>query len=435
MRIAVLGAGICGITSAWYLARDGHEVTVIDRQPGAGLETSYANGAQISVSHPEPWANPGAPRTILRWLGREDAPLLFRPRADTAQWRWALGFLHECLPARARRNTDAIARLALYSLARLRALREQTGIAYTHSASGILQTYYTQRDWLHADDNARRLRAYGIEAQTCSAARCVEIEPALAGCQDTLYGGLYAPQDETGDAHQFVTRLAEHCRAAGVHFCFDHAIERIEAENGQVARVRLRTADGRTGELTADAYVIALGSYSAAFAATLGERLPIYPVKGYSVTLELGAEAIAPRVSITDESHRIVCSRLGDRLRIAGTAELNGFDTRINPVRCRAILARAQTLFPALGDASGAEFWAGLRPATPSNVPIIGRARLPNLWFNTGHGTLGWTLGCGSAHALAEMVGGRAPQVDFPFRHGCVNAEVILTQFSSKSSK
>ena len=416
MRIAVLGAGISGVTSAWYLARDGHDVTVIDRQPGPGLETSFANGAQISVNHPEPWANPWAPRLILRWLGREDAPLLFRPRADPAQWRWALGFLRECLPARTRRNTDAIANLAMYSLASLRTLREESGIDYTRSSSGILQTFFTQSDWLRAEHSARLLRSYGIEARTCSAARCVEIEPALANCGDSLHGGIHAPQDETGDAHEFVMQLAEHCRSAGVHFCFDHTIEGLEVENGNVARVRLRTGSERRGELDADAYVIALGSYSALLANAIGERLPIYPVKGYSVTLDLADDAIAPRVSITDESRRIVCSRLGNRLRIAGTAELNGFDTEVNQVRCEAILARARQLFPDLGDTASPTFWAGLRPATPSNVPIIGRARHPNLWFNTGHGTLGWTLGCGSARALASMIGGMTPDVAFPFR-------------------
>ena len=416
MRIAVLGAGLAGVTSAWYLARDGHQVTVVDRQPGAGLETSFANGAQISVSHPEPWANPGAPLTVLRWLGREDAPLLFRPRADLQQWRWSLAFLRECLPARTRHNTDAIARLAMFSLASLRELRAQTDIAYDQSSSGILQTFYTQRDWTHAETNAQRLRDYGMEAQTCSPARCIEIEPALADCRDTLYGGLYAPQDETGDAHLFVQQLTDRCRDEGVRFCFERTVEKLVLEGGLVSRVMLQTPAGSTERLSADAYVLALGSYTTAHAAALGERLPIYPVKGYSVTIALGEHALAPHVSITDESHRIVCSRLGNRLRIAGTAELAGYDNSINRVRCEAILARACTLFPRLGDTRGAEFWAGLRPATPSNVPIIGPSRLSNLWFNSGHGTLGWTLGCGSARALAALIGGRAAPVDFPFR-------------------
>lgn len=416
MRIAVLGAGLAGVTSAWYLARDNHQVTVVDRQPGCGLETSFANGAQISVSHPEPWANPGAPLKILRWLGREDAPLLFRPRADLQQWMWSLAFLRECLPARTRRNTDAIARLALFSLESLRELRAQTGIAYDQSSSGILQTFYTQRDWSRAEANARLLRDYGMEARICSPARCVEIEPALADCRDTLYGGLHAPQDETGDAHLFVRHLADLCKDAGVQFCFERSIENLVLDGGVITKVELRTAADKTEQLSADAYVMALGSYSTAFAAAVGDPLPIYPVKGYSVTLDLDADAVAPKVSITDESRRIVCSRLGNRLRIAGTAELNGYDTSINRVRCDAILARACTLFPHLGDTRGAEFWAGLRPSTPSNVPIVGRSRISNLWFNTGHGTLGWTLGCGSSRALAALVGGRTPQVEFPFR-------------------
>jgi D-amino-acid dehydrogenase len=416
MRIAVLGAGLAGVTSAWYLAQDGHQITVVDRQPGAGLEASFANGGQISVSHPEPWANPRAPRQVLRWLGREDAPLLVRPQADLQQWLWALAFLRECLPSRTRRNTEAIAGLALYSLESLRELRALTGIAYDQSGNGILQTFYTQRDWARADINAEVLHDHGIEAQTCSPARCVEIEPALADCRDTLYGGLYAPRDESGDAHLFVQRLAERCREAGVLFCFDRTIDKLMTSNGNVSQVQTRTADGSVESLSADAYVMSLGSFSVGFAAALGERLPIYPVKGYSVTLDLSATALAPRVSITDESRRIVCSRLGNRLRIAGTAELAGYDCSINSVRCGAILARACELFPHLRDTKGARFWAGLRPATPSNVPIIGRARLSNLWFNTGHGTLGWTLACGSARALAELVGGRRAPVDFPFR-------------------
>ncbi|MBK8337620.1 MAG: D-amino acid dehydrogenase [Sterolibacteriaceae bacterium] len=416
MRIAVLGAGLAGVTSAWYLARDGHQVTVIDRQPGAGLEASFANGGQISVSHPEPWANPGAPRQVLRWLGREDGPLLVRPRADLRQWLWSLAFLRECLPARTRRNTAAIARLALFSLQSLRELRAQTGIAYDQSNYGILQTFFTQRDWGRADINVRMLRDHGIEAQTCSPARCVEIEPALADCTDTLYGGLYAPQDESGDAFLFTQRLAELCLDAGVNFCFERTIDRLTTRDGNVSQVLMRTAGGPVETLSADAYVMSLGSYSAGFAATLGERLPIYPVKGYSVTLDLDPTALAPRVSITDESRRIVCSRLGNRLRIAGTAELAGYDCSINSVRCRSILARACALFPHLGNTQAAQYWAGLRPATPSNVPIIGRSRLSNLWFNTGHGTLGWTLGCGSARALADLIGGRRAAVDFPFR-------------------
>lgn len=416
MHIAVLGAGLAGVTSAWYLALDGHQVTVIDRQPGPGLETSFANGAQISVSHPEPWANPRAPLTILRWLGREDAPLLFRPRAELQQWIWSLAFLRECLPERTRRNTEAIARLALYSLESLRELREQTGLAYEQSKSGILQTFYTRRDWTHAETNALLLRAYGMEAQLCSPARCAEIEPALADCQDTLYGGIHAPQDETGDAHLFVQQLANRCEQAGVVFRFDRSVEESVLKGPRIAHVVMRNAAGSTERLSADAYVLALGSYSMAFAATVGERLPIYPVKGYSITLDLAADAVAPHVSITDESRRIVVSRLGNRLRIAGTAELNGYDTSINRARCEAILARACALFPNLGDTHDAEFWTGLRPATPSNVPIVGRSRVPNLWLNTGHGSLGWTLGCGSSKALAALVGGRKPPVAFPFR-------------------
>lgn len=418
MRIAVLGAGLAGVTTAWYLSRDGHDVVVVDRQPTAGLETSFANGGQISVSHPEPWATPAAPGLILRWFGQEDAPLLFRLRLDPAQWSWGLAFLRECTAARAQRNTDAIAHLAMYSRRCLIALREETGIAYDHAASGILHTFWTARDWAHAEPHARMLRAYGMQAEVADRARCFEIEPALSECQDTLFGGMHAPEDETGDALMFLEGLAAKCLSAGVQFRFEHTVEGLTVADGRISHAQLRTPAGVGESLTADAFVLALGSYSRRLVEPLGEDLPIYPVKGYSITLPRGEGAHTLRGSITDESRRIVLTRLGDRVRIAGTAELNGFDTSINPQRCEAILRRARQIVPHLGNLSEAQFWAGLRPSTPSNVPILGRARLTNLWLNTGHGTLGWTLGCGSSRALANLISGREPGVDFPFRQG-----------------
>lgn len=418
MKILVLGAGLAGVTSAWYLARDGHRVTVVDRQPAAGLETSYANGGQISVSHPEPWANPGAPGQILRWLGREDAPLLFRLRADWRQWWWGAAFLRECLPGRTQRNTDAIARLGLYSRDQLRALREEAKLRYDYATGGILHVYFDADEAAHAPAKAALLQGYGMAAEVCSPARCIDIEPVLADSRDPVAGGLYAADDESGDAHGFIHGLALRCAEAGVEFLYGTRAEGWEMRAGRIAAVRCRSHDGAAAVLDADACVMALGSYSPLLAQRLGETLPIYPVKGYSVTVPLAPGSRAPSISLTDESRRIVCSRLGDRLRVAGTAELNGYDTTLNTVRCRAILARAQALFPHLGDVSGAQFWTGLRPATPSNVPIIGRSRVPNLYYNTGHGTLGWTLACGSARALADIVAGRRPEPAFPFRLG-----------------
>jgi D-amino-acid dehydrogenase len=417
MHVIVLGAGLAGVTSAWYLRQAGFAVTVVDRQPAAGLETSFANGGQISVSHPEPWANPGAPGQILRWLGREDAPLLFRPRADWHQWAWGLQFLVECLPGRTRRNTLAIVRLALHSRDCLNTLLSETGIEFDRLRKGILHLFFSPREFSDAGRRAALLREFGMRAEVPDARACLDIEPALAYCGDTLQGGLYAPEDETGDALAFTQKLAECCARAGVVFRHGLGITALEAGPDGVTGITAMGGDGSPARIAADAYLLALGSFSATLARPLGERLPIYPVKGYSVTLPLAADAQAPSVSITDESHRIVCSRLGNRLRIAGTAELTGFDAGINRARCEAILRRAGQLFPRLQTAGAPEFWAGLRPATPSNVPVIGRGRLRNLYFNTGHGTLGWTLACGSGQAIADIIGGNKPAVEFPFRN------------------
>jgi D-amino-acid dehydrogenase len=416
MRIVVIGAGLAGVTSAWYLLEAGHEVVLVDRQPGPGLETSYANGGQISVSHPEPWANPGAPLTVLRWLGREDAPLKFRPHLDWSQWRWGLQFLLECLPGRSRRNGDAIAALALDSRARLRALRESLGLAYDQRNRGILHLFFDRAELRKARGKADWLRALGMNVEVCDAQRCRAIEPALDAGAGAPLGGLYAADDESGDAHLFVRALTERAIARGLQVHWGYRVRRFDTSGGRIIDAAVVSEGGRQGMYRGDAYVLAAGAYSPAIARTVGSSLPIYPVKGYSVTLPLDDPAGAPEVSITDESRRIVCSRLGNRLRIAGTAELDGFNLDINGTRCRAILARAQELFPGLRAAGAPQFWAGLRPATPNNLPVIGRSRIANLFYNTGHGTLGWTLACGSAHALARIVSNERPEVDFPFR-------------------
>ena len=412
----VLGAGLAGVSTAWYLHQAGFEVSVVDRQPEAGRETSFANGGQISISHPEPWSNPATPLLALRWLGKPDAPLQFHPRADSEQWMWALKFLHECLPWRSRRNTEAIAALATFSGERLRALRAETGITYDHRERGILHLFFTAEEFRHAPGRAALLSRFGIAARVCDVEECMAIEPALASQRERLAGGLYAPGDESGDAFRFTQALAERLRERGVRFHFSTGITALSANMGRINGVEVRDAEGRTGMLPAQAFVVCLGSFSPQLVAPLGERLAIYPVKGYSVTAPVADPARAPEVSLTDESRRIVCSRLGDRLRIAGTAELAGFDTELRPERVRAILDWVQLRFPGAIDASQASPWAGLRPATPGNLPIIGKGSYDNLWFNTGHGTLGWTLACGSAAALAELMLGRRPAPQFPFR-------------------
>jgi len=416
MHVLVLGAGVTGVTTAWYLARAGFDVSVVDRQPEAALETSYANGGQISISHPEPWANPAAPLNALRWFGREDAPLLFRPHADPAQWAWTLAFLRECLPYRARRNTAAIASLAVHSGERLRALRAETGLAYDHLERGILHLFFTPQEFARVGAKVAELATYGIRARSCSRDECVAIEPALAATAGELAGGLYAPNDESGDAFGFTQALAKRAAQAGVRFHYNTTISRIDHSGGRINGIEVHDAEGRNGGLAAAAYVLCLGSYSRPLVAPLGEHLPIYPVKGYSVTVPLRDAERAPSVSLTDESRRIVCSRLGDRLRVAGTAELNGYNTGINLARCQAILDWLEAHFPGATDTAKAQLWAGLRPATPGNVPLIGRSRVPNLWYNTGHGTLGWTLACGSASCLTALMSGRpAPVPNFPF--------------------
>ncbi len=418
MRILVLGAGVVGTTSAWYLAQAGHQVTVLDRQPVAGNETSFANGGQISVSHAEPWANPHVLPRLLKWLGREDAPLLWRWRADWAQLSWGARFLLECLPGRSRSNIEAIVALALYSRGQLQRLRAELGLQYEHLERGILHFYTEPAEFAVASEAAALMRRFGLDRDTIDARRCLEIEPALAHSRVQLVGGDYTRSDESGDAHQFTRRLAERAAVAGVSFLYETTVERIARGGNQVAGVVARR-NNVPELLTADAYVIALGSYSPLLLRPLGLGLPVYPAKGYSATLTLadgqGADHGAPTVSLTDDERKLVFSRLGNRLRVAGTAEFNGYDLALNPVRCAALIERTKTLFPELRTVGEPQFWCGLRPATPSNLPFIGRTRLGNLWLNTGHGTLGWTMACGSAAALAEMMSGRLPDPDFPF--------------------
>jgi len=415
LNVLILGAGVIGTTSAWYLREAGHDVRVLERREGAGLETSFANGGQISVSHSEPWANPTALLKILQWLGREDAPLLFRVRADAAQWLWGLRFLLECLPGRTRRNTEAAFALALYSREQLDQLRGETGIRYESQTRGILHLYEEEFEFERAKRQAGELRARGLDVEAETPEECLKVEPALTNSKVRIVGGLYSASDESGDAHLFTKNLVELCRAQGVSFRFNVSVRRLEAARGAIDRVVIDDEEGIEESLRADAYVVALGSYSPLLLKEVGISVPVYPVKGYSITVPLESGDEAPQVSLTDHARKIVVSRLGDRLRVAGTAEMNGYNTEINEVRCAALVKRCFEWFPKAGRPERARYWTGLRPATPNNLPLIGGSKYSNLFLNTGHGTLGWTLACGSGRALADIVSGRRPEPRFDF--------------------
>ena len=415
MRIVVLGAGVVGVTAAWYLAQDGHEVTVTDRHAGAALETSFANGGQISASYAEPWANPEAPAKILKWLGQEDAPLLFRMRLDPRQWRWGLQFLIECLPGRTRRNTIQCLNLALYSRDCLRALRAETGIRYDHLERGILSFYTDAAEFAHGVRAAELMREFGCDREVRTVDECIAIEPALASARGKLAGGIFTESDESGDAQRFTQELARMAEQKGVRFRWNMAVESIVAEGDAITAVRCINEEHRKEILHADAYVVALGSYSPFLLTPLHVPCLIYPAKGYSATIAIDGHRGAPTVSLTDLAYKIVFTRLGDRLRVAGTAELSGYSKDLNLVRCESLVKRTFDLFPNAGDRESAQFWTGLRPATPSNVPLVGGTRYRNLFLDTGHGTLGWTMACGSGRALADVIARRKPGVDFAF--------------------
>ncbi len=415
MKVIVLGAGLLGVTSAYFLRQQGHDVSVVDRQASPAAETSFANGGQISVSHAEPWANPSAPLKVLKWLGKEDAPLLFRIRADMRQWLWGLQFLRECTPARTRHNIEQIVRLGTYSRDTLQQLRRDLRLAYDERTQGILHFYTSQKEFDGAEGPAAQMRALGCDRHVISADEAVKLEPALRHIRPQLAGATYTAEDESGDANRFARELVRRCEADGVQFLMSHTVTALREAGGQIDHVEATDAEGRFQRLRADAYVLAMGSLSPIYAQPLGISLPIYPAKGYSVTMPVKDTSMAHQVSLTDDEYKLVFSRLGDRLRIAGTAEFNGYDRDLSRVRCEAIVKRVEELFPGAGDSERAQFWTGLRPATPSNVPIVGRSKLPNLFLNTGHGTLGWTHACGSGKSIARIASGLAPEVDFAF--------------------
>ena len=407
MKIAVLGAGVVGISAAYYLSRAGHQVTVIERRAGAGLETSFANGGQISASHAAPWAAPEVPWQMLKWLGRKDAPLLYRFRLDPAQWQFSLRFLRNCTAGRARHNTAKNLRLALYSRSLMGDLRATTGIEYDHRGLGILQIFRHQKDLDRAAGHAEQLRQLGCHNLVLGAAESCRVEPALAEGADDIVGSIHTPADESGDAHTFCRALAAICQSNQVEFRYGLTIRGWRHEAGKIT-----AAVTDHGDIQAAAFVVALGSYSPVVLRPLGIKLPVYPTKGYSVTIATTANAGAPRISLTDVDNRLVYSRLGDRLRVAGTAEFAGYDTTLDKTRARSILAATRRQFPNAGNFEDAELWTALRPLTPDGVPVIGRTGYDNLFLDTGHGTLGWTMAAGSGQVIADLIGGRTPAIE-----------------------
>ena len=420
MKVIVMGAGIIGISTAWYLLEQGHEVSVVDRQPDAALETSFANGSQISVSFCEPWANPEAPFKVAKWLLRDDAPLLFRPKLDPHQWRWGLSFLTQCSTPAFERNVEQLVRLGRYSHESLKALVAQTGIEYHRLERGILHFFSTQQDFDAGAAGAEVMRRHGVDRRVLSRAEVLAVEPALRGFAGAIAGGTFTPSDESGDARVFTQELAKRCAQRGATFLYGHDILGFQKAGNAVQSVRVRERQsGQARELSADTFVAAMGSFTAPLLRPLGICLNIYPAKGYSATLKLAQPERASTVSLLDDGRKIAISRLGDEVRIAGTAEMAGYDTSItsatSQLRCASLVKRYEELFPGVADTTQPNFWAGLRPSTPTNIPLIGRSKLGNLWVNAGHGTLGWTHGAGSGRALAELMSGLRPALDFCF--------------------
>ena len=407
MKILVLGGGVVGVTTAYFCARAGHEVELVDRQPASGMETSFANAGQVSPGYSAPWAGPGVPLKALKWLAMRHRPFVVRPMFDGRLAWWLAQMLANCNEAAYNRNKSRMVRLAEYSRDVLRGLRADTGITYDHREGGTLQLFRSSKEFDHVGSDTAVLRTFGVPHELLDPDGCVRAEPALARVRDKFVGALRLPGDETGDAHQFTQRLAALAERLGVRTRFGVTIDRLEATNGALAAVA--TSAGR---LTADAYVVALGSYSPALLQPLGLRLPVYPVKGYSLTLPITVPEAAPVSTVMDERYKVAITRLGTRIRVGGTAELAGFSARLRAPRRATLAHSVGDLFPDGGDAAQATFWTGLRPMTPDGTPIVGATGYRNLFTNTGHGTLGWTMACGSAKVLADMIGGRVPDID-----------------------
>jgi D-amino-acid dehydrogenase len=405
MKILVLGSGVIGVSAAYILGTRGHSVEVIDRAAESGTETSFANGGQLSFSHAEPWANPGTLPKAIKWMFRDDAPLVLRPRADADMIRWGLKFLANCTASRAQKNSVSLLRMGLYSKKMMEQIRVYSGVSFDNRRDGILHIFSSQKDFDHALVQARFQEKLGCPAEIADAKKCIQHEPALEHAGKPVIGGIYQPLDESGDAYLFASGLASACtREHKTVFHYNTTIRSINQANGKITSV---TTD--KGEFTADCYIVSLGSYSPLFLKPLGIRVPIYPMKGYSLTFP--ANHYTPQMSLTDGEHKIVYSRLGDRLRVAGTAEFAGYNTDIRTIRTEPILRAVQQLLPQCNYTEAASEWACLRPSTPDGPPILGKTPIANLYLNTGHGTLGWTQAAGSATLIADIIDNRPTEI------------------------
>jgi D-amino-acid dehydrogenase len=447
MKVIVLGAGIIGICTAWHLLELGHEVTVVDRQPDAALETSFANAGQISVSYCEPWANKDAPLKALKWMFSKEAPLLFRPQLPTfgpfakfgggwQQWRWGLQFLGQCNDAAFERNVQQIVALGAYSHLALKDIVNTTNIDYNRLQQGIAHYFTDQYALDAAGEAALLMQKYGVNRQVLGRDAILKIEPALKSFASHILGGTYTASDESGDARVFTQKLAELCAARGVEFLYGREVIQLNKAQNTIKSIAVKAintpARGENkGEnngfdvktLTADAFVVACGSYTAPLLRTVGVDVPIYPGKGYSATLKIFKPELAPNVSMIDDQAKCAITRLGDQLRVAGTIEIGDYDNTIDSdlsqIRCRMLTKRVETVLPGVCDTRSVEegglpnYWAGLRPATPTNIPIIGKTKVGKLWVNAGHGTLGWTHGAGSGKAMAELIDGKMPEIAY----------------------
>ncbi|NMZ45441.1 D-amino acid dehydrogenase [Pseudomonas oryzihabitans] len=406
MRVLVLGSGVIGTTSAYYLARQGFEVVVVDRQAGPALETSHANAGQVSPGYASPWAAPGVPLKALKWLFQKHAPLAIRLTGDSNQYLWMAQMLRNCTAARYAVNKERMVRLSEYSRDCLDELRQDTGIAYEGRQLGTTQIFRTQQQVEAAAKDITVLERSGVPFELLDRDGVARVEPALAAVKHKLAGGLRLPNDQTGDCFLFTNRLAEEARRLGVEFRFGAEIQQLSANGDRIDGVRV---DGEL--LTADHYVLALGSYSPQLLAPLGIRAPVYPLKGYSLTVPIVYAAMAPTSTILDETYKVAITRFDDRIRVGGMAEICGFDLNLDPRRRATLEMITGDLYPRGGDLARASFWTGLRPATPDGTPIVGATRYRNLFLNTGHGTLGWTMACGSGRLLADLIARKQPQI------------------------